>query len=47
MGNKPKILVVGSFVMDLIVTTTRFPEAGETVERDSNKVIGWSGYTCR
>ena len=31
MGNKPKILVVGSFVMDLIVTTTRFPEAGETV----------------
>lgn len=31
MGNKPKILVVGSFVMDLIVTTPRFPEAGETV----------------
>lgn len=31
MGNKPKILVVGSFVMDLIVTTARFPEAGETV----------------
>ena len=31
MGNKPKILVVGSFVMDLIVTTSRFPEAGETV----------------
>ncbi len=31
MGNKPKILVVGSFVMDLIVTTSRFPNAGETV----------------
>jgi ribokinase len=29
--NKPRILVVGSFVMDLIVTTGRFPEAGETV----------------
>lgn len=28
---KPKILVVGSLVMDLIVTTNRFPEAGETV----------------
>ena len=28
---KPKILVVGSFVMDLIVTTERFPNAGETV----------------
>lgn len=28
---KPKILVVGSFVMDLIVTTKRFPNAGETV----------------
>ena len=26
-----KILVVGSFVMDLIVTTPRFPEKGETV----------------
>lgn len=31
MGKKPKILVVGSFVMDLIVTTSRFPNAGETV----------------
>ncbi|MEG1426370.1 MAG: ribokinase [Oscillospiraceae bacterium] len=28
---KPKILVVGSFVKDLIVSTDRFPEAGETV----------------
>ncbi|MBR3593246.1 MAG: ribokinase [Clostridia bacterium] len=28
---KPKILVVGSLVMDLIVSTPRFPERGETV----------------
>lgn len=28
---KPKILVVGSFVMDLIVSTKRFPNSGETV----------------
>lgn len=28
---KPKILVVGSFVMDMIVSTGRFPNAGETV----------------
>ncbi len=28
---KPKILVVGSLVMDLIVTTERFCNAGETV----------------
>ena len=28
---KAKILVVGSFVMDLIVTTPRFPAKGETV----------------
>lgn len=28
---KPKILVVGSYVMDLIVSTNRFPERGETV----------------
>lgn len=28
---KPKILVVGSFVMDLIVGTERFPQEGETV----------------
>lgn len=31
MSRKPKILVVGSFVMDLIVKTGRFPNAGETV----------------
>ena len=28
---KPKILVVGSLVMDLIAETRRFPIAGETV----------------
>lgn len=28
---KPRILVVGSFVMDLIVSTSRFPQSGETV----------------
>lgn len=28
---KPKILVVGSLVMDLIVSTERFPNSGETV----------------
>lgn len=28
---KPKILVVGSLVMDLIVSTKKFPELGETV----------------
>ena len=31
MGKKPKILVVGSLVMDLTVSTRRFPEPGETV----------------
>lgn len=31
MLKRPKILVVGSFVMDLIVSTKRFPQAGETV----------------
>ena len=31
MGKKPNILVVGSFVMDLIVSTDRFPNSGETV----------------
>lgn len=31
MLKKPKILVVGSFVMDLIATTARVPNAGETV----------------
>lgn len=28
---RPRILVVGSFVMDLIVSTSRFPGSGETV----------------
>ena len=31
MGKRPRILVVGSFVMDLIVSTGRFPSSGETV----------------
>ena len=31
MGGESKILVVGSMNMDLIVTTNRFPEEGETV----------------
>lgn len=31
MKDSPKILVVGSFVMDLIVTTPKFPNTGETV----------------
>lgn len=31
MKRKPKILVVGSFVKDLIVSTDRFPDKGETV----------------
>ncbi len=31
MAKKPKILVIGSFVMDLIVRAERFPGAGETV----------------
>lgn len=31
MCSKPRILVVGSLVMDLICTTPRFPERGETV----------------
>jgi ribokinase len=31
MKNIPKILVVGSFVMDLIVSSERFPNAGQTV----------------
>ena len=31
MHKKPKILVVGSFVMDLIVCTEKFPGSGETV----------------
>ncbi len=31
MKKRPKILVVGSFVMDMIVGTNRFPASGETV----------------
>ena len=31
MNNRPRILVVGSFVMDLIVSANRFPQKGETV----------------
>ncbi len=31
MSKKAKILVVGSFVMDLIVSTEKFPNSGETV----------------
>ena len=31
MQKKPNILVVGSLVMDLIASTPRFPESGETV----------------
>lgn len=31
MLHRPKILVVGSFVMDLIASTTRAPHSGETV----------------
>ena len=31
MLKKPKILVVGSFMMDLIASTTRAPKSGETV----------------
>lgn len=31
MNRRPKILVVGSFVMDLIVSTEKFPGSGETV----------------
>ena len=32
---KPKILVVGSLVMDLIATSKRFVKAGETILGDS------------
>ncbi len=31
MKNRPKILVVGSFIKDLIVSTSKFPEQGETI----------------
>ncbi|MBE6750845.1 MAG: ribokinase [Ruminococcaceae bacterium] len=39
MSKKPKVLVVGSFVMDLIVTANRFPNAGETVFGDGFKTV--------
>jgi ribokinase len=29
--NKPKVLVIGSFMMDLVVRTPRVPETGETI----------------
>ena len=31
MLKRPKILVVGSFMMDLIASTRRAPQSGETV----------------
>ena len=31
MTNKPRILVVGSFVMDVIATTERVPHSAQTV----------------
>lgn len=40
MRDMPKILVAGSFVKDLIVSTERFPEAGETV-------LGYDFHTIR
>lgn len=35
MFKKPKILVIGSFVMDLTVSTQKFPNSGETVFGES------------
>lgn len=35
MAEKPKILVAGSFVMDLIASTRRAPHAGQTVKGES------------
>ena len=31
MSRKPRILVVGSFVMDVIATTERIPQSAQTV----------------
>ena len=31
MSKKPRILVVGSFVMDVIATTERIPKSAQTV----------------
>lgn len=39
MSSKPKVLVVGSLVMDLIVTAPRFPEAGESVFGDGFSTV--------
>ena len=38
MAKKPKLLVVGSLVMDMIVSTGRFPGAGETVIGQSFRI---------
>ena len=44
MKKKPKILVVGSLVMDLIVSTEKFPGEGETVlGQDFNMAPGGKG----
>ena len=44
MGKKPKILVVGSFVMDQIVTTRVFPRQGQTILAERfNKAPGGKG----
>lgn len=44
MGRKPRILVVGSFVMDQIVTTDVFPQEGQTVlGRSFGKAPGGKG----
>ena len=37
MNKKPKILVVGSFIMDLVATADRVPNMGETVIGNSFK----------
>lgn len=44
MGHKPRILVVGSFVMDQIVITDVFPQEGQTVlGRSFSKAPGGKG----
>jgi ribokinase len=35
MSKKPRILVVGSFVMDVIATTERIPKSAQTVYGNS------------
>lgn len=45
---KAKILVVGSFMMDLVVRTPRVPENGETIIGTSfNRFPGGKGQTKR